>query len=91
VYGVLALVALACELLLLLVTGPHRYRMENPPSVVAGEILRWFALFLTAAGVPTLVAAISWAWFYRPPHKWPGLKTGIAVVVFYALMFGAMV
>jgi hypothetical protein len=91
VYGVLALVALACELLLLLIMGPPPpYQMENPPPVVFREGLRWLVVFWSAAAISTLVGAIAWAWFHRPDHKWPGLKTGIAVVASYALLFGAM-
>jgi hypothetical protein len=83
VFGMLALLAAASELLLVIFIGPRP--LEG--NIVHGVLLRWFALWWTAGGLSILIAAMARNWFERPPHSYPGMKTGIAVTVFYTAMF----
>jgi hypothetical protein len=83
VFGILALLAAVSELLLILVIGPRH--LEGDVSL--GGLLRWFGLWWTECGLAVLTTVIARNWFERPPHKYPGVKTGIAATVLFTVMF----
>lgn len=84
-FALLALLAAACELVLLTFVGPHRASAELWDSVVGGELTRWLLIFWLAMGGTILVVALTRLEY---SNKYPGLITGALLTLLFAFMMG---
>jgi hypothetical protein len=81
VFGLLAVVAAACELFLLASTGPQ-HRGITIATTLSQEIGRGLAIFLFGAVFAGAVAIAT----YKKKHAYPGLATGTSVAVLVTAM-----
>ena len=85
VYGVLALLVAASELLLFALTGPRRVPGHIWDTTFQGQFLAWLGIFVAAAGFASIAAVVRYRWMDPPrPVPYPGLITGtVYVLLFY--------
>lgn len=85
-FGFLALLAAACELVLLTFLGPHRGAAELWDSVAGGEFTRWLVIFWSAMGGTIAVVALT---RFEYSNKYPGLITGTVLTLLFTYLMAA--
>lgn len=89
VYCLLAVATTLSRLAMVAIFGPYQIPGMPWGSALQGELVVWFAMFVTVAGLATIAAAVRYTIIQsRRLVAYPGLVTGMIAVLFYTDVFG---